>query len=90
ASITATFDKSVNPDTAQVQVQNVLQRALTRLPTQVQAQGLSVNKSQSDFLLMLSLSDTTGKSDIADIADYLAIHMLDPISRLPGVGNADV
>ncbi|WP_226016319.1 efflux RND transporter permease subunit [Novosphingobium sp. FKTRR1] len=90
ASITATFDKSVNPDTAQVQVQNVLQRALTRLPTQVQAQGLTVNKSQSDFLLMLALSDTTGKSDIADIADYLAIHMLDPISRLPGVGNADV
>jgi multidrug efflux pump len=90
AQITATFDKGVDPDTAQVQVQNVLQRALTRLPQQVQQQGLSVNKAQSDFLLMLALYDKSGKADNADIADYLAVHFLDPISRVQGVGNADV
>ena len=90
AQITATFAKGVDPDTAQVQVQNVLQRALTRLPTQVQQQGLNVNKAQSDFLLMLALYDKSGQADVADIADYLAVHFLDPISRVEGVGNADV
>src|SRR3954452_7613491 len=40
-SITVTFDKGVNPDIAQVQVQNKVQQAVPRLPQQVQQQGLS-------------------------------------------------
>src|SRR5215510_6504585 len=39
-TITATFEKGINPDIAQVQVQNKVQQALTRLPQQVQQQGL--------------------------------------------------
>ena len=47
AQIVATFNKGINPDTAQVQVQNVLAKAVTRLPSQVQSQGLSINKAQA-------------------------------------------
>src|SRR3982751_5068228 len=35
-NITATFEKGVNPDIAQVQVQNKIQQAISRLPTQGQ------------------------------------------------------
>ena len=90
AQIVATFNKGINPDTAQVQVQNVLSKAVTRLPSQVQSQGLSINKAQSDLLLMAALYDSTGKSSLADVADYLAVHMADPVSRINGVGSADV
>ena len=90
ASIVATFNKGINPDTAQVQVQNVLSKAVTRLPAQVQSQGLSINKSQSDLLLMAALYDSTGKSSLADVADYLAVHLADPVLRINGVGSADV
>jgi multidrug efflux pump len=90
AQIVATFNKGVNPDTAQVQVQNVLAKAATRLPAQVQAQGLQINKSQADILLMASLYDETGKSSVGDVADYMAVHMADPVSRINGVGSADV
>ena len=90
ASIVATFNKGVNPDTAQVQVQNVLSKALTRLPGQVQSQGLAINKAQSDLLLMAALYDSSGKSGLADVADYLAVHFADPVSRINGVGSADV
>ncbi|KUR76203.1 efflux RND transporter permease subunit [Novosphingobium sp. Fuku2-ISO-50] len=90
AQIVATFNKGVNPDTAQVQVQNVLSKAATRLPAQVQAQGLQINKAQADLLLMAALYDSTGKSSLADVADYVAVHIADPVSRINGVGSADV
>jgi multidrug efflux pump len=90
AQIVATFNKGVNPDTAQVQVQNVLSKAATRLPAQVQAQGLQINKAQADILLMASLYDSTGKSSIGDVSDYMAVHLADPVSRINGVGSADV
>ena len=37
----STFDKGTDPDIAQVQVQNKVQQALSRLPQQVQQQGLT-------------------------------------------------
>src|SRR5690606_755306 len=57
--ITATFAKGVDPDIAQVQVQNRVQQALSRLPQQVQQQGVRVTKSNPDFLLIVSLYDTS-------------------------------
>jgi multidrug efflux pump len=90
AQIVATFNKGINPDTAQVQVQNVLSKATTRLPSQVQAQGLQINKAQSDLLMLAALYDTSGKSSVGDVADYMAVHLADPVSRINGVGSADV
>src|SRR5436309_3292794 len=48
-TITATFAKGTEPDTAQVQVQNQVQQSVARLPQQVQQQGPVVRKSNSDF-----------------------------------------
>src|SRR3954470_16068116 len=62
ATITATFEKGTDPDIAQVQVQNKVQQAVARLPQQVQQQGLSVTKSNPDFLLIAAVYDTTDKS----------------------------
>src|SRR5215217_6502764 len=51
-NISATFEKGTDADIAQVQVQNKVQQALSRLPQQVQQQGLRVTKSNPDFLLL--------------------------------------
>ncbi|MBP2848878.1 efflux RND transporter permease subunit [Dickeya oryzae] len=88
--ITATFAQGTNPDTAQVQVQNKVQQATTRLPTEVQQQGITVTKSQQDFLLIMALYDTTDKSTAADIADYMVSNLQDPLSRVEGVGSIQV
>ncbi|WP_326493130.1 efflux RND transporter permease subunit [Novosphingobium sp. SL115] len=90
SSITVTFDKGTDPDTAQVQVQNAISRAINRLPTVVQQQGVSVNKSQSDMLMVVSIYDKTGRTNNADISDYLTTHFQDPLSRVEGVGSANV
>lgn len=50
-ALTLTFAPGVDPDIAQVQVQNKLQLAVPLLPQEVQRQGIQVNKSSSGFLM---------------------------------------
>ena len=89
-SITATFDKGVDPDIAQVQVQNQVQQALSRLPAQVQQQGLIVRKSNPDFLLIASVYDTTDRATNRDVSDLLVSTLQDPLGRTQGVGDTNV
>ncbi len=88
--ITVTLEKGVNPDIAQVQVQNKVQQALPRLPQQVQRQGLVVTKANADFLMVVALFDTSGRMSSADVSDYLVSNLQDDIARLPGVGDTSV
>src|SRR4030095_9732222 len=53
ATITLTFDAAVNPDIAQVQVQNKLKRAESHLPQEVQQQGVTVTKSVRNFIMVI-------------------------------------
>jgi multidrug efflux pump len=90
ATITAIFAKGTNPDIAQVQVQNKVQTALSRLPQQVQQQGVNVTKSNPDQLLLVALYDETDQRTYQDISDYFASNLQDPISRVQGVGDVNV
>ena len=89
-TITVTFNKGTNPDIAQVQVQNQVQQALSRLPQQVQAQGLIVKKSNPDFLLIAGVYDETDKHSSAFVSDYMASNIQDPLGRIKGVGNTNI
>jgi multidrug efflux pump len=89
-TISATFQKGTNPDIAQVQVQNKVQQALSRLPQQVQQQGLTVTKSNPDFLLIAAIYDTTDQKTNIDVSDYLVSNLQDSIGRIPGVGDTNV
>lgn len=86
-SITLTFDAGANPDIAQVQVQNKLQLAMPNLPQEVQKQGISVAKRSANFLTIFAFVSEDGSMDNADIGDYVASNLLDPVSRLNGVGD---
>jgi multidrug efflux pump len=87
ASITLTFNAGTNPDIAQVQVQNKLQLATALLPQAVQSQGITVTKSGNDFLMVVGFVSTDGAMNSADLADYVATNLQDPLSRVPGVGD---
>lgn len=90
ANITATFAKGTDPDIAQVQVQNKIQSAISRLPQQVQAQGVRVTKSTADTLLLAAVYDTTDTRSNQDISDYLTSNIQDELSRVEGVGDVNV
>ncbi|BBC72029.1 multidrug efflux RND transporter permease subunit [Altererythrobacter sp. B11] len=90
ASITVTFAKGVDPDIAQVQVQNKIQTAIPRLPQDVQAQGVRVTKSNADTLLLVAVYDLTDTRSFQDVSDYLSSNIQDPLSRVEGVGDVNV
>lgn len=81
-----TFDSSVNPDTAQMQVQNKLQLAMPSLPDEVKRQGVTVNKVSDSFLQMFAFVSEDGSMSAVDLADFVASTIQDPLSRIDGVG----
>src|SRR3982751_366642 len=89
-SIQAVFDKSVDADIAQVQVQNKVQSAVARLPAAVQQQGVTVTKGSPDFLMIVGVYDSTDKSTNVDVSDWLATNVQDDLSRISGVGDVNV
>ena len=86
-TITLFFQQGTNPDISQVQVQNKLQLATPLLPLEVQQQGLRVAKATRNFLVIVGFVSTDGSMNASDIADYIASHVQDPISRTKGVGD---
>ena len=89
-TISAVFDKSVDADIAQVQVQNKVQSAVPRLPQQVQQQGIRVTKGSPDFLMIVGVYDETDKRTNVDVSDWLGTNIQDELSRVPGVGDVNV
>ena len=87
AQISLTFAPGTDPDIAQVQVQNKLQLATPLLPQEVQQQGMQVTKSSDSFLMVVGFTSEDGSLTRADLADYVASNVQDPISRVAGVGQ---
>ena len=87
ASISLTFAAGTDPDVAQMQVQNKLQQAESRLPQSVQSQGLTVTKGGSDFLMIAALASDNESVTATQIGDYISSTLLDSISRIDGVGD---
>src|SRR5690554_771573 len=89
-SITITFEAGVDPDIAQVQVQNKLSIATPMLPEEVQRQGVNVTKSTANFIMVVGLISEDGSMTATDLGDYAVANLLDPMSRVDGVGEVEV
>lgn len=89
-NITLTFDPETDPDIAQVQTQNKVQGAISRLPQEVQQQGVTVTKSNDTFLLVVGFYSKGGVTPDSKISDLLVSNFQDPLSRINGVGNVRV
>src|SRR5690606_13081273 len=70
--ITLTFEPDADPDIAQVQVQNKVQGALSQLPQEVQALGVTVDKANNNFLLVAGFSSTDGSLSQGDVGDIIS------------------
>ncbi|MDX3895664.1 efflux RND transporter permease subunit [Pusillimonas sp.] len=87
AEITATFAPGTDPDLAQVDVQNRISNISASLPAAVMQQGLKVEQSNPNFLMVLTLSSTDGSMDQTALADYITRNVQNAIARVPGVGK---
>ncbi|MCQ2410478.1 MAG: efflux RND transporter permease subunit [Elusimicrobiaceae bacterium] len=88
--LTVTFKTGVDPDIAQVKVQNRVSQATPLLPPAVTNQGVSVFRRSSNILGIVSFSDPSGKMSTLDISDYLNNNVQKNLSRITGVGEARV
>jgi len=82
-----TFNAGTDIDVAQMQVQNKLQQAMSRLPQAVQSRGVTVTKGGNDFLMIVSMYSADGSADAVDVGDYITSNLIDVISRIDGVGE---
>src|ERR1700720_4100783 len=89
-TLTVSFELGTNPDINTVNVNNRVQTALSQLPTEVQQQGLVVQKKSSAILQFIVLYSANGEQDPLFITNYAIINVLDAISRTPGVGQASL
>ncbi|WP_334018030.1 multidrug efflux RND transporter permease subunit TMexD [Pseudomonas aeruginosa] len=89
AEITVTFQPGTDPELAQVDVQNRLKKAETRMPQAVLTLGIQTEQATAGFLLIYALSYTDGDkdSDVTALADYAARSINNEIRRVPGVGK---
>jgi HAE1 family hydrophobic/amphiphilic exporter-1 len=90
AQITVFFEKGINPDIASVNVQNQVARATPLLPQEVTQIGVTVRKQQSSNIMMISITTDNPDYDQTFIQNYANIHLLPPIKRVRGVGDANV
>jgi len=87
SSISLTFDDTVDPDMAQVQVQNKLQLVQSGLPQSVQNAGISVTRSTSSILLVGALVSDDGTRTSLELGDILSNTVEDAVKRTEGVGS---
>ena len=86
-AITVTFQPGTDLDAAQVLVQNRVALAEPRLPEQVRQIGVTVNKAESGFLLIVGLTSPDGAYDNDYVSNYAQSALRDRLLRLEGVGN---
>ncbi|EIM30089.1 efflux RND transporter permease subunit [Microvirga lotononidis] len=89
-SLTVTFALGTDPDINTVNVQNRAQLATPLLPQEVQRQGLVIRKKSAALLQIITLSAPRGTHNALFLNNYATINIIDPLARIPGVGQASL
>jgi multidrug efflux pump len=89
-SLSITFEVGTNLNTALVMVQNRVALALPLLPSQVQAQGITVRKKSPDQLMIVSFYSPDPKYIDRDLSNFVLINLKDEILRVPGVSDVGI
>ena len=90
SGITVTFDVGYDLDIAAVDVQNKVELAKPRLPTEVNNYGLDVEKQSTSLTLAVNLVSPDGSRDAIFLSNYIDIHIKDVLQRVPGVGSLTI
>src|ERR1700746_3822871 len=87
-TLNASFELGTDPDINTVNVNNRVQNALSKLPPEVQQQGINVKKKSTAILVVFTVYSPKGTHDPLYLSNYVTINLLDSIKSTPGVGDA--
>lgn len=85
-TLTITFAIGTNVDRAQTQVQSRVDRAMPRLPQEVQRLGIVTEKSSPDLTMVVHLLSPDNRYDMLYLSNYAALNVKDELARIKGVG----
>src|SRR6267154_1896524 len=89
-TLTVTFALGTDPDINTVNVQNRAQLAIPLLPQEVQRQGLVIRKKSAALLQVINIYSPKNTYDALYLNNYATINVIDPLSRVRGVGQASL
>ena len=88
--INVTFDVGTNLDIAAVNVTNRVNQVVSKLPQEVQRQGVTVSKSSANFMVVVAVYSPDDRYDALFISNYVSQNMLDAVKRVPGTTNVQI
>src|ERR1700687_6208309 len=84
------FDVKTDPNTDLILAQMRETQAASQLPADVTNYGVTVQKSVTSPLMLISLYSPHGTYDAQFLANYAYINLHDPVTRAPGIGNVQI
>jgi len=90
SSIRVTFNVGTNLDMANVLVQNKVAEGQPSLPEEVKRLGVTVKKSLSFPLMLVTLTSPKGSYDSVFLSNYASINITDALSRIQGIGQVSL
>ncbi len=84
------FDVGTDPNIDQVLAQLRVSQAQSQLPADVNNYGVTVQKSTTAPLMLISLYSPKGTYDGIFLANYGYINLVDQLTRVPGISNVQV
>lgn len=88
-SLTVTFALGTDPDMNTVNVQNRVNQVSTKLPSEVQQQGVTVKKNTSSMLMAFALYSPDESRASNFLANYMTSRVKDDLARITGVGEVN-
>src|SRR5690242_8413855 len=84
------FDVKTDPNTDLILAQSRENLAASQLPADVNAFGVTVQKTLTAPLMLISLNSPGGTYDARFLANYSFINLNDQLTRVPGIGSVQV
>ncbi|HSP42608.1 MAG TPA: efflux RND transporter permease subunit, partial [Luteolibacter sp.] len=81
------FAVGTDVDIMQVNTQNRVGQAEAQLPEAVKREGVVVNRSSPDILMVIGLASPKGTYDAVFLSNYCDLNLVDAIKRVKGVGD---
>src|ERR1700751_4620194 len=79
------FDVATDPNTDLILAQSRQRQAASQLPVEVNNFGVTVQKTLTAPLMLISLYSPTGAYDAKFLANYAYINLNDQLTRVPGI-----
>ena len=86
-SLRVAFEVGTDLDNANMLTQNRVNEATPMLPEEVKRLGISVKKSLSFPLILVTLTSPGGSYDNNFLSNYMAINVNDALARIQGIGQ---